>query len=194
VLVRPDEGSTTKTRLKNSLSPLRHFTKQLVGVFGKLPWENDLDHKSSRLSIRWLNTTSGESPATIHTQGTPQDCTHTTISKVKQTKTGNEIGKQETKIGKQETEICKQETEICKQETEICKQETEISKQETKICKQETEICKQETEICKQETEICKPETEIYKQETKICKQETKISRARLRQAEEPNSKMSCTL
>jgi hypothetical protein len=39
-----------------------------VGVFGKLPWENELDHKSSRLSIRWLNSTTGESPATILTQ------------------------------------------------------------------------------------------------------------------------------
>jgi septal ring factor EnvC (AmiA/AmiB activator) len=98
-------------------------------------------------------------PKSTHTQGTPQDCTHTTISKVKQTKTGNEMGKQETEIGKQETEIYKQETEICKQETEICK-----------------------------------PETEIYKQETEICKLEIEISRARLWQAEEPNSKMSCAL
>jgi hypothetical protein len=56
---------TTKTRLKNNLSPLRHFTEHLVGVFGKLPRENDLDHKSLRLSIRWLNSTPGESPATI---------------------------------------------------------------------------------------------------------------------------------
>jgi hypothetical protein len=32
---------------KNSLSPLRHFTEHLVGVFRKLPRENDLDHKSS---------------------------------------------------------------------------------------------------------------------------------------------------
>jgi hypothetical protein len=37
-------------------------------MFRKLPWENDLDHKSSRLSIRWLNSTTGESPATILTQ------------------------------------------------------------------------------------------------------------------------------
>jgi hypothetical protein len=57
-----------KTRLKTSLSPLRHFTKHLVSVFGKLPRENDLDHKSSRLSIRWLNGTPGESPATILTK------------------------------------------------------------------------------------------------------------------------------
>jgi hypothetical protein len=39
-----------------------------VGAFGKLPWENDLDHKSSRLLIRWLNSTPGESPATILTK------------------------------------------------------------------------------------------------------------------------------
>jgi hypothetical protein len=68
VLVRPHERSTTKTRLKNSLSPLRHFTEHLVDVFEKLPWKNDLDHKSSRLSIRWLNSTPGESPATILTK------------------------------------------------------------------------------------------------------------------------------
>jgi hypothetical protein len=56
------------------------------------------------------------------------------------------------------------------------------------------EIGKQETEICKQETEICKQKTKICKQETEICKQETEMSRARLRQAEELNSKMSCAL
>jgi hypothetical protein len=39
-----------------------------VGVFEKLPWENNLDHKFSRLLIRWLNSTPGESPTTIHTQ------------------------------------------------------------------------------------------------------------------------------
>jgi hypothetical protein len=33
-----------KTRLKNSLSPLRHFTEHLVGVFEKLLRENNLDH------------------------------------------------------------------------------------------------------------------------------------------------------
>jgi hypothetical protein len=42
----------TKTWLRNSLSPLRHFTEHLVGVFGKLPRENDLDHKSLRLVNR----------------------------------------------------------------------------------------------------------------------------------------------
>jgi hypothetical protein len=65
MLVRPHERSTTKTRLKNSLSPLRHFTEHLVGVFGKLPWKNNLDHKYPRLSIRWLNSTPGKSPAII---------------------------------------------------------------------------------------------------------------------------------
>jgi hypothetical protein len=44
VLIRPHKRSTTRTRLKNSLSPLRYFTEHLVGVFGKLPWENNLDH------------------------------------------------------------------------------------------------------------------------------------------------------
>jgi hypothetical protein len=52
VLTRPHKRSTTKTRLKNSLSPLRHFTEHLVGVFEKLPRENDLDRESSRLLIR----------------------------------------------------------------------------------------------------------------------------------------------
>jgi hypothetical protein len=61
----------TKTRLKNSLSPLGHFTEHLVGVFGKLPRENDLDHKSSRLSIRWLNSTPGIQPATNFTHNHP---------------------------------------------------------------------------------------------------------------------------
>jgi hypothetical protein len=67
VLVRPHERSTTKTQLKNSLSALRHFTEHLVDVFRKLPWKNNLDHKSSRLSIQWLNSTPGESPATNFT-------------------------------------------------------------------------------------------------------------------------------
>jgi hypothetical protein len=34
-----------------------------VGVFEKLPWENDLDHESSTLLIRWLNNTPGIQPA-----------------------------------------------------------------------------------------------------------------------------------
>jgi hypothetical protein len=53
---------------KNSLSPLRHFTEHLVGVFVKLLQENDLDHESSRLLIRWLKSTAGIQPATIHTE------------------------------------------------------------------------------------------------------------------------------
>jgi hypothetical protein len=57
----------TKINSKNSFSPLRHFTEHVVGVFGKLLRENDLDHKFLRLSIRWLNSTPGESPAIIHT-------------------------------------------------------------------------------------------------------------------------------
>jgi hypothetical protein len=36
-------------------------------VYGKLPWENDLDHKSSKLSIRWLNSTPGIQPITNFT-------------------------------------------------------------------------------------------------------------------------------
>jgi hypothetical protein len=39
-----------------------------MDVFRKLPQENNLDHKSSRLSIRWVNSTTGESPATILTE------------------------------------------------------------------------------------------------------------------------------
>jgi hypothetical protein len=39
-----------------------------MGVFEKLPQKNDLDHKFSILSIRWLNSTPGESPATILTK------------------------------------------------------------------------------------------------------------------------------
>jgi hypothetical protein len=35
-----------------------------MGVFRKLPRENDLDHEFSRLLIRWLYSTSGTQPAT----------------------------------------------------------------------------------------------------------------------------------
>jgi hypothetical protein len=55
---------------KNSLSPLRHFTEHLVGVFEKLPRENDLDRESSRLSIRWVNATPEIQPASIKTTPT----------------------------------------------------------------------------------------------------------------------------
>jgi hypothetical protein len=68
VLVRLHERLTTKINSKNSLSPLRHFTEQLVGVFGKLPRENDLDHEFSKLLIRWLYSTSGTQPATNQSQ------------------------------------------------------------------------------------------------------------------------------
>jgi hypothetical protein len=68
VLAMPRERSTRKIESKNSLYPLSHFTEHLMGVFGKLPRENDLDHKSSRLLIRWLNSTPGILPAMIHTQ------------------------------------------------------------------------------------------------------------------------------
>jgi hypothetical protein len=70
VLTRPHKRSTTKTRLKNSLSPLRHFTEHLVGVFEKLPWENDLDRESSRLLIRRVNATPEIQPASIKTTPT----------------------------------------------------------------------------------------------------------------------------
>jgi hypothetical protein len=53
-------------------------------------------------------------------------------------------------------------------------------------------VCK--NEIPNDRSEIPEVETELCKQKTEICKQETKISRVRLRQAEEPNSKMSCAL
>jgi hypothetical protein len=39
-----------------------------VGVFGKLPRENDSDHEFSRLLIRWLYNTSGTQPATNQSQ------------------------------------------------------------------------------------------------------------------------------
>jgi hypothetical protein len=58
----------TKVDSKNNLSPLRHFTEHLVGVFGELPRENDLDHKSSKLLIQWLKSTTRIQPATNHTQ------------------------------------------------------------------------------------------------------------------------------
>jgi hypothetical protein len=45
-----------KSSTHNSLSPLRHFPEHLVRVFEKLLRENNLDHNSSRLSTRWLET------------------------------------------------------------------------------------------------------------------------------------------
>jgi hypothetical protein len=56
VLVRSRESSTTQIDSENSLSPLGYFTEHLVGVFEKLPPENNLDHETSSLSIRWLNS------------------------------------------------------------------------------------------------------------------------------------------
>jgi hypothetical protein len=47
VLARLCVRSTIKIDLKNSLYPYRHFTEQLVGVFGKSPRESDLNHESS---------------------------------------------------------------------------------------------------------------------------------------------------
>jgi hypothetical protein len=67
VLMRQHERSTTKINSKSSLSPLRHFTEHLVGVFGKLPRENDLDRESSRLSIWGVNGTPEIQPASIKT-------------------------------------------------------------------------------------------------------------------------------
>jgi hypothetical protein len=52
--MRRHKKQITKTRLRNSLSPLGYFIEHLVGMFEKLPRENNLDHKSSRLSTRWL--------------------------------------------------------------------------------------------------------------------------------------------
>jgi hypothetical protein len=40
-----------KNQLKNSLYPHRHFTEHLVGAFRNSPWESDLNHESSSLSI-----------------------------------------------------------------------------------------------------------------------------------------------
>jgi hypothetical protein len=57
-----------KTILKSSLSPLRHFTEHLVDVFGKLPWENNIDHN---FLIRWLKSTTGIPPATNFTHNHP---------------------------------------------------------------------------------------------------------------------------
>jgi hypothetical protein len=68
VLVRSRESSTTQIDSENNLSPLGHFTEHLVGVFEKLPPENNLDHETSSLSIRWLNSASVIQPATNHNQ------------------------------------------------------------------------------------------------------------------------------
>jgi hypothetical protein len=60
-----------KNSTQNSLSPLGHFTEHMVGVFEKLLWENNLDHKSSRLSKRWLKSTPEIQPATNFTHKYP---------------------------------------------------------------------------------------------------------------------------
>jgi hypothetical protein len=78
----------TKIESKNSLSPLRHFTEHVVGVLGKLPRENDLDHESSRLSIRWLNSTPGIQPASIMT--TPTAIDNQNRNSTIELKTGNQ--------------------------------------------------------------------------------------------------------
>jgi hypothetical protein len=64
--------STTKIDSKNSLYPLMHFTEHLVDMFRKLPQENNLDHGSLRFLIRWLKSTTGIQPATIHNRSTKQ--------------------------------------------------------------------------------------------------------------------------
>jgi hypothetical protein len=77
VLVRSRESSTTQIDSENSLSPLGHFTEHLVGVFEKLPPENNLDHESSSFSIRWLNSTPVIQPATNHNQHEQQSLPRT---------------------------------------------------------------------------------------------------------------------
>jgi hypothetical protein len=68
MLLRPRARSTMKTGSKNNFCPHSYFTEHLVCVFRKLPQKNNLDHESSRLSIRWLNSTPGIQPATIQPQ------------------------------------------------------------------------------------------------------------------------------
>jgi hypothetical protein len=43
-----------RNQLKNSLSPLSHFTEHLMGVFRKLPLKSDLNYKISSLLIQRL--------------------------------------------------------------------------------------------------------------------------------------------
>jgi hypothetical protein len=59
VLARPRAKSTTKIRSKNSLYPHRHFTKHLVGTFGKPPRESDLNYEPSSLLDRRLKNYTG---------------------------------------------------------------------------------------------------------------------------------------
>jgi hypothetical protein len=63
VLVRPRARSTIKTGSENNFCFHSHFTEHMVYVFRKLSRENDLDHESSRLLIRWLKSTAGIQPA-----------------------------------------------------------------------------------------------------------------------------------
>jgi hypothetical protein len=54
MLARSRKRLTTKIRSKNNLYPHRHFTFHLVGAFGKLPPESNLNKESSSLLIRRL--------------------------------------------------------------------------------------------------------------------------------------------
>jgi hypothetical protein len=65
-LVKSDEFSTLVKSTRKTVYLLSGISPNiLMGVFEKLPRENDLDHKSLRPLIRWLNSTTGETPATI---------------------------------------------------------------------------------------------------------------------------------
>jgi hypothetical protein len=48
-----------KIRLKNSLCPLRHFTKHLMDAFRKPSRKNNLNHESFNLLNRWLKNYTG---------------------------------------------------------------------------------------------------------------------------------------
>jgi hypothetical protein len=59
VLARPQARLTMKIESKNSLCPHRLFTEHLVDVFEKSPWKSDLNHESSSLLIRRLESYTG---------------------------------------------------------------------------------------------------------------------------------------
>jgi hypothetical protein len=59
VLARPRARSSIEINPKNSLYPHRHFTEHQVGAFGNSPRENNLNHETSSLLIRWFKSNIG---------------------------------------------------------------------------------------------------------------------------------------
>jgi hypothetical protein len=83
VLARPRARSTTEINTKNSLYP-QVFHRTIGGRVRKITAAEQFKPRNLETFDPVNQEYNRASPATIHTQGTPQDCSHTTISKVKQ--------------------------------------------------------------------------------------------------------------